>query len=93
VFAGRPAEEPAAPITAVAVLVAARTALLWVRDMAATWTAHTIKGRVVDVGIHEELLARCEAYERLVRSQADTAVLLTGANEAASRQQRGGDPA
>ncbi|MFD0665883.1 hypothetical protein [Thermocatellispora tengchongensis] len=52
------------------------------------------RGRVVDVGTHEELLARCPAYERLVRSQADTTVSLTGADEAPSpREEGGGDPA
>lgn len=40
------------------------------------------RGRIADTGTHRELLARCEAYERLVRSRADTAVLPTGASEA-----------
>ncbi len=39
------------------------------------------RGRIVDTDPCEELLVRCEAYERLVRSQADTAVPPSGASE------------
>ncbi|WP_440072756.1 hypothetical protein [Streptosporangium sp. OZ121] len=40
------------------------------------------RGRIVGTDPCEELLARCEACERLVRSQADTAVPPGGASEA-----------
>ncbi|GAA5044762.1 ABC transporter ATP-binding protein/permease [Thermocatellispora tengchongensis] len=47
-FAGRPLPELMAPVAAVAALVLARTALLWARDLAATWTAHAVKERLRD---------------------------------------------
>ncbi len=59
-------------------VIAHRPATLRAADLIAVLE----RGRLVDTGTHEELLARCEAYERLVRSQADTAVLLAGTPEA-----------
>ncbi|GAA2896721.1 ABC transporter ATP-binding protein [Streptosporangium fragile] len=47
-FTGRPLDELLVPVAAVAALVATRTALLWARDMTATWTAHAIKERLRD---------------------------------------------
>ncbi|WP_344978901.1 ABC transporter ATP-binding protein [Streptosporangium fragile] len=76
---------------------AGRTTLVIAHRLATLRAADLIavleRGRIADVGTHEELLARCEAYERLVRSQADTTVLLTGAPEAPiPRPSKGGDP-
>ncbi|WUH98308.1 ABC transporter ATP-binding protein/permease [Spirillospora sp. NBC_00431] len=45
-FEGRPAEELAGPIALVAVLLFARSALLWARDMTAMWTAAVVKRRL-----------------------------------------------
>jgi ATP-binding cassette subfamily C protein CydC len=64
---------------------AGRTTLVIAHRLATLRAADLIavldRGRVVDVGTHEELLARCEVYERLVRSQADASALLTGVPE------------
>jgi ATP-binding cassette subfamily B protein len=47
-FEGQPLDRLPAPVAAMAALVVARTALLWARDMTATWTAHSIKERLRD---------------------------------------------
>lgn len=47
-FAGQPLEDLLMPIAVVATLVVGRSALLWARDLAATWTAHAIKESLRD---------------------------------------------